>query len=287
MKKRIWTFWEPRKNLHGYLKLCIKTWQKFLPEYEIIVLDYSNLDNYLGKGFFHRAIRKKYYSLAKQSDAIRSAILEKFGGIWLDTDTIITSDKIREILDINSECIMFNRHLGFIVTKPHSKAMQYWSTKARKYIKKAYFYRKYKLLREICRLFDRNFVEKMPTWNFLGNGIVNEFLDNATTEEFCSLDRIKYYALPEYNKQAEENWEMVSEDPKDKFGKDRRLFRYFYLENDYTDYILEHEKGVILLHNSRVPNDVKKMNEEEFLKTDNTLSNLLKKILENDTIQTK
>ena len=39
--KIIFTFWEPKENIPGYLKLCIKTWKKFLPEYKIIILDYK------------------------------------------------------------------------------------------------------------------------------------------------------------------------------------------------------------------------------------------------------
>jgi hypothetical protein len=36
MIKRIFTFGEPKENLPAYLKLCMKTWEKFLPDYEII-----------------------------------------------------------------------------------------------------------------------------------------------------------------------------------------------------------------------------------------------------------
>lgn len=49
MKNKIFTFWEPSKHIPSYIKLCMQTWTKFLPDYEIVVLDYSNLDEYLSK----------------------------------------------------------------------------------------------------------------------------------------------------------------------------------------------------------------------------------------------
>ena len=42
---------------------------------------------------------------------------------------------------------------------------------------------------------------------------------------------------------------------------------------------MENTKGIIMLHNSWTPDIYKKMSEEEFLKTDNTLSNLFKELL--------
>ena len=51
-KPKIFTFWEPKEKIPAYIKLCMQTWEKFLPEYEVIVVDYSNIYEYLGKNFF-------------------------------------------------------------------------------------------------------------------------------------------------------------------------------------------------------------------------------------------
>ena len=37
-KTRKFNFWEPRQKIPGYIQLCLNTWKKFLPEYEIIIL---------------------------------------------------------------------------------------------------------------------------------------------------------------------------------------------------------------------------------------------------------
>ena len=87
-KKNIFTFWEPVEKMPGYLKLCMKTWKKFLPDYKIIILDYKSLKNNLGESLFNDIICKNM-SLAVQADAIRVALLNKYGGVWIDTDTII------------------------------------------------------------------------------------------------------------------------------------------------------------------------------------------------------
>ena len=55
-KQYIFTFWEPRGKIPGYLNLCIKTWTKFLPEYIVIILDYNKAKEYLGETLFSNII---------------------------------------------------------------------------------------------------------------------------------------------------------------------------------------------------------------------------------------
>ena len=89
-KNCIFTFWEPKGKIPGYLQLCIKTWKKYLPEYNIIILDYKKAKLYLGKSLFSNIVCKNM-TLMLQADAIRVAILKKYGGIWMDADTIISN----------------------------------------------------------------------------------------------------------------------------------------------------------------------------------------------------
>ena len=114
--KRIFTFWEPKENIPGYLELCLASWKKYLPDYEIVILDYFNLENWLGKDFYPQVLYEKF-SLPIQADAIRCALLNKYGGIWMDIDTIITSEKIKQYLTIDSELTLINNHIAFIIAK--------------------------------------------------------------------------------------------------------------------------------------------------------------------------
>ncbi|ELN2909875.1 hypothetical protein QZC74_001815 [Campylobacter coli] len=68
--KTIWTFWEPKDKMPGYVKLCIETWKVFFSDYRVVILDYSNLHNFLPKDFYDESLYENF-SLPKQADAIR------------------------------------------------------------------------------------------------------------------------------------------------------------------------------------------------------------------------
>ena len=95
------------------------------------------------------------YSLAKQSDAICCAVLEKHGGIWMDADTIITSKNFEKLINIDSECIMFDKHIGFIIAKQHAKVLQYWvdGVKKRLETRKRWIFNR--ISREFLRIFNK------------------------------------------------------------------------------------------------------------------------------------
>lgn len=101
------------------------TWKKFLPEYEIILLDYSNVQDYIDKKTFDGLLFKDF-RYAQQADCLRCALLEKYGGIWFDLDTIITSEDFKKFLEIDSEFIMLGWHIGLIIARKHSKVLKKW-----------------------------------------------------------------------------------------------------------------------------------------------------------------
>lgn len=111
--QRIFTFWEPSQSMPPYIRLCLQSWEKFCPKYEIVIIDYSTLDKWLSKDFFDEILYSDF-SLPKQADAIRCALLYKYGGIWLDADTIITSSDIRKIFEIKADIVMIGTHVAFI-----------------------------------------------------------------------------------------------------------------------------------------------------------------------------
>ena len=88
--KKIFSFWEPKEKIPGYICLCIKTWKKYLPNYKINILDYRGVKEFIGYKLFNNIISKKM-ALPIQADAVRVALLKKYGGIWMDADTIITN----------------------------------------------------------------------------------------------------------------------------------------------------------------------------------------------------
>ncbi|MBR2069433.1 MAG: FkbM family methyltransferase [Candidatus Gastranaerophilales bacterium] len=266
-EKYIFTFWEPVNKIPDYLKLCLKTWEKFLPEYKIIILNYSNLNEWLGYEYYDEYLYKNF-SLPKQADAIRAKLLNKYGGIWFDIDTIITSNKIKDILNLKSDTILFNRHVAFITSKKGSYFTRKWLKKINK---KLFWHKFYNCHKNILKYFySIEKQAKLNQWSYFSNSITDEIITKSNEKQIKSLDKFKYFALPEnnfFNTKSQAGIEQYVE---------------FYFNNDYSDFVLNNEHGVILLHNSFTPQNYKKMGEREFLEQNNTLSKVLKNVLEND-----
>lgn len=47
--RHIFTFWEPTDSMPAYLRLCLKTWKINAPEFEVTLLDHTNIELYLRK----------------------------------------------------------------------------------------------------------------------------------------------------------------------------------------------------------------------------------------------
>lgn len=95
-EKIVWAYWE---NKDGYIpthiKLCFETFEKHLkPKYKLIILNEKTVKKYLPE------VRNDFDNLmiAQKVDYYRIALLHKYGGIWVDADTIIMRD-FDEIFD--------------------------------------------------------------------------------------------------------------------------------------------------------------------------------------------
>ena len=268
MKQRIFTFWEPEENIPPYLELCMETWKKFLPEYEIIILSYRNIDHWLDKNFYDNNLFSNF-SLPKQADAIRCAVLRKYGGIWFDTDTIITSDKIQQVINIESEFILIGRHIGFIIAQPNAYILRKWEDKIKKQLES---YKKYKKLKygRFSKLITLLGLEnRMERWDYLGNAILKPYLKTKNKKRFYKIDKSLIKAFPEeiWASEAGINTSMAEN------------YINFYFQNNHSDYVLENNGGIIQLHNSWTPDKFKSMSKQDFLMQNITLANVLRKIL--------
>lgn len=269
--KYIFTFWEPEENIPGYLQLCMQSWEKYMPEYKVIILNYNNLDKWLGKDYYDKSLYDNF-SLPKQADAIRCAILKKYGGIWLDLDIIITSNNVHRLLENDSDFTLIEKHIGFIKADKNSSILKAWEKGCHKNIALYKMFNSKKL--NIKKLFMKKLYRKtyknLENWNFLGNFILRKPLKTKNIKVFNSLNKLEIKALPEVNYFIDNNICKTQE----------QNYLDFYFGNDFSDYSLKDNKGVIYLHNSWTPEKFKKMNKEEFLKQNNTLSNILNKVLD-------
>lgn len=259
---RLFTFWEPKEKMPAYIRLCMQTWKKFLPECEVVLLDYSNLEEWLGKDVYDEILFRDF-SLPKQADAIRCALLKKYGGLWLDADTILTSPQVKDYLMIDSELVMISKHLAFIKANNNSKIIADWYNQIQYNLK---FYKDVKYQNNaVQKILHPRRYSRMENWDYLGNYILHKMLKTKNKKKFFSIDRMEINALPELNNKNNDN--LVEN------------YQNFYFENDYSQDVIKNTKGIILLHNSWTPQQFLEMNEEEFLSRNNTLSNVLKTVL--------
>lgn len=267
-KKIIFTFWEPKEKIPGYLSLCIKTWKKFLPEYKIILLDYQKVKEYLGEKMFSDIICKNM-SVMVQTDAIRVAMLNKFGGIWMDADNIMTNGKFIKSLG-NEELVMIWDKKGiypfiaFIYASKNSIIINKW---LKQIIINVKTFKDVTLNRTNSSSWFKSF-EKVNEWFYLGNGILNKLIYNVSSKHFLGIDRDEVQIFPELKYIKNSSLEF------------REKYLSFFYEKRDPQIVLNMSQDLVLLQNSWTPLKYKKMSEEEFLKQDILLSNLLAKLLD-------
>jgi hypothetical protein len=88
-KPKIWCYWETMKNKKkpAYIDLCYDSLLHNCKDcFDIILLNEHNIHTYLP----HKDIDLSSLSIPHKTDYYRYALLEKYGGIWVDADIIIT-----------------------------------------------------------------------------------------------------------------------------------------------------------------------------------------------------
>ena len=88
--------WFGGKPLSKLTKKCIASWKKYLPDFKIIQWDEENVD-INACAFIKGAYEQK--KLAYVADYTRFKVLEKYGGLYLDTDMEITADISKYLKD--------------------------------------------------------------------------------------------------------------------------------------------------------------------------------------------
>ncbi len=95
--KIIWQYWhQGEENAPLLIKKCFESVRKFHPDYEVKVLSFDTINDYV-------ILPEKYYGLLKQgkipiaifSDILRLYLLRQYGGIWIDA-TIYLTDRLPE-----------------------------------------------------------------------------------------------------------------------------------------------------------------------------------------------
>lgn len=226
----IYTYWQSKNDSTPpplYLRLCMLTWEKYIPNLKIEIINHSNLESYVG-GIYDIDKLKKF-TLPMQSDAVSAAVLATKGGIFFDIDTIVTKD-ISEFLEVSPRKLVAfgnpNRHsMHLAVLKceyANNKLVLDWMNEIKQRI---------------------NHKEEKYDWSYLGNGIINSMMKEGYYNDYLILDRTESGNILE-----------------SKYGSKidpREDYVQFYFNNENNidlDYLLKSVKfGLISLHNSWTP----------------------------------
>ena len=89
--KKIWTYWHDPNNIPKTVKLCMESWKKYNPNYEITLI---TKENYKKHVYIPKEIEehKNFHDgHARFSDLIRLYVLSENGGVWIDSSILINS----------------------------------------------------------------------------------------------------------------------------------------------------------------------------------------------------
>ena len=94
--KIIWTYWDNPDNygvnkIPEAVKLCMESWRKHNPDYEIVLLTKSNYKKYINIPDSISSQRNFNDSPARFSDLLRLCALAEHGGIWIDSSILLAT----------------------------------------------------------------------------------------------------------------------------------------------------------------------------------------------------
>ncbi|MBF7685628.1 hypothetical protein I2F17_07340 [Acinetobacter sp. B10A] len=82
----IWMFWDG-EDIPEIVRLCFASVQKYCDNYEINILNFNTVTQYIDLPTFNNDIL-----MAQRADLVRLELLAKYGGIWIDASIFLTRD---------------------------------------------------------------------------------------------------------------------------------------------------------------------------------------------------
>lgn len=94
INKTVFQFWDNRNDEVPYIvDLSITSVKKFAPDWNHVILNLHNIHNYLDlPGFLFDKLSRddNEFNLTFFSDIIRVALLQQYGGLWIDATVLLT-----------------------------------------------------------------------------------------------------------------------------------------------------------------------------------------------------
>ena len=120
-KKIIWQYWGQgleTSQLPDLVKLCFASVDQYCGDYQIIRLDEDTVRDYLDlPDFVWQKKSNSQFKPAFFADLIRLALLDVYGGVWIDATILLTAPIPAKILE--QDVFMFHRH-------PEAEQKEFW-----------------------------------------------------------------------------------------------------------------------------------------------------------------
>ena len=87
--KRIWTYWDREDRIPKTVKMCMRGWAKWTPDYEIVLLTKKNYKGYVTIPNELTSHPNFNDMPARFADLVRVWALAEHGGIWIDSSIIL------------------------------------------------------------------------------------------------------------------------------------------------------------------------------------------------------
>lgn len=228
----VFTFWEG--TMPEYIRLCMKTWK-----FDYVLLTRDNVNQYTDIDLS----KLRNFTLPQIADIVRVHVLRDNGGYWLDTDTIMLTDKLPT-----------TNMIGFVKER--------WHTLGYLYADKSNM----DLFDQWAEYQDR--IIKHPQfqydWDIVGNRFSNKYVKEHPEITITPIDN---YWAECYMIKGDDN--VISR---------RGKYEEFYFKKHYRLSDLR-PTDMLMLHNSWTPRWYKLSDYYQTIEDDCTLSNILKECL--------
>lgn len=87
--KIIWTYWDNEDKIPKMVRMCMDSWKKWNPNYEIILLTKKNYLDYANIPYEITSNKNFNDNPSRFSDLVRINVLAEFGGVWVDTSVLL------------------------------------------------------------------------------------------------------------------------------------------------------------------------------------------------------
>jgi len=266
VQNRVFIFWQSAEDdsIPGYLSLCLQTLIKFNPHISLLLINYDNLPELTGTDLDLQRLAR--LTLPIISDLLVMYFLYKYGGAFVDVDTIYTGKfALFNSADPNTLYAVGKQgstaHLAFFLS-----------------LKEQSF-----LLWHILQM-QRTKLSQIPTtgenkipWDLLGNSIINPLAVELAT----SPNAPSFHILSNATVFLETKFALAKKYNINAYGWD--IYNRFYFDPNpeiSTEAMVEKSKiNMVLLHNSWTPQKFKEMSVNEFLEQDIVMARLFKHLL--------